>query len=908
MKMIALFVWILIFPFCAVYAQTQFDFRSVQSGNWNSLSTWEYYNGAAWIPALYAPAASGANQVDILNGHIISVNSSVSVDQTTVHTGAELHILSGNNLTVDDGEDDDLVVNGTLKISGVSTQYATGLKGSGKVIINGVCNWSSGGINNTDFNISAAGILNIIDSSNKMIFGGMIHNAGLILHSAPGGFVYGQNGAVINNLVGGIFQANTDCNIIYYYPWSSYSRYTFNNYGTIVKAGDGAYLEFYRGYVNNYGTIQVQSGFVNLAYYGSGTNSAEIEIAADAGFKIGSNFAWTMEEASSVTGNGTFLIEGTLTASGTEQGTSFAPGITVHLANGGISGNGKLLISGTMNWTDGDIAALDLIIEAGASMNITGTDSRRFAGGGSIQNYGTVSWAAPVGVGSSTFTNHAGATVQFPENVSLWDSGGGSSYSNFHNYGLVWKTGSGTTTSFDHIYLNNYAAVLVEQGTLYIKGSNYNVSGSGASYHVKDVLKVHNGSFATNNVSITLDGPGAQILNQNGVDLLATLATNSASGSLILMNGRNLSNNTNFTNHGLLDLGEQTYSGSGNFTLAANANIVIGSPEGISESGTSGNIQKTGTISYSPEANYTYRSMISQSSGNGLPGLVKTLSVDNPAGLELASDLQVTDALALVDGCLGGAAITLGTSPSANGSLTRQTGYVSARLTRWLAPEDTSILFPLGFGDHYRPVNLEFSTLHTAGGTLSIEFVPGYPGAAGLPLLDDGTVLEHVGRQGVWALSPGNGLEAGIYEIRILAAAYPGINDYSGLHLLRRSDMENPWLAPGTHLPTSGSNENPLLGRQGLSGFSEYGIGSDYLNFQYLAPPQNLAVTIAGQNVHLSWDIHTGASSFRIYSSLDPCAEFPGDWYLEDDNVENNFWSDPSPAASTKFFIVTAAN
>jgi hypothetical protein len=31
------------------------DYRSITSGNWNSLTTWERYNGAAWVAPAVTP-------------------------------------------------------------------------------------------------------------------------------------------------------------------------------------------------------------------------------------------------------------------------------------------------------------------------------------------------------------------------------------------------------------------------------------------------------------------------------------------------------------------------------------------------------------------------------------------------------------------------------------------------------------------------------------------------------------------------------------------------------------------------------------------------------------------------------------------------------------------------------------
>lgn len=45
-----------------VNAQQVGDFRSISSGNWTTVSTWQTYNGTAWAAAIYYPGQiSGTN-------------------------------------------------------------------------------------------------------------------------------------------------------------------------------------------------------------------------------------------------------------------------------------------------------------------------------------------------------------------------------------------------------------------------------------------------------------------------------------------------------------------------------------------------------------------------------------------------------------------------------------------------------------------------------------------------------------------------------------------------------------------------------------------------------------------------------------------------------------------------------
>ena len=106
----------------AMIAQNTGDFRSYQSGNWSAASTWNYYDGANWVnPAPNFPTSSDG-AVEILSGHTINLDTSISVDQTTIDAGGSVIVGVNKTLTVADGADSvDLVVNGTFNNFGTLT-------------------------------------------------------------------------------------------------------------------------------------------------------------------------------------------------------------------------------------------------------------------------------------------------------------------------------------------------------------------------------------------------------------------------------------------------------------------------------------------------------------------------------------------------------------------------------------------------------------------------------------------------------------------------------------------------------------------------------------------------------------------------------------------------------------------
>lgn len=111
---------------------------------------------------------------------------------------------------------------------------------------------------------------------------------------------------------------------------------------------------------------------------------------------------------------------------------------------------------------------------------------------------------------------------------------------------------------------------------------------------------------------------------------------------------------------GYLNLGNNIISGAGTFTLANEGAIGIGSADGITTVGATGNIQTT-TRNYNPSshnnAHFIYNGTGAQVTGDGFPLTVKTLNIDKPSGALTITGtspipLYVTDSLFFNSGTL----------------------------------------------------------------------------------------------------------------------------------------------------------------------------------------------------------------------------------------------------------------
>jgi len=74
-----------------------------------------------------------------------------------------------------------------------------------------------------------------------------------------------------------------------------------------------------------------------------------------------------------------------------------------------------------------------------------------------------------------------------------------------------------------------------------------------------------------------------------------------------------------------------------------------------------------------------------------------------------------------------------------------------------------------------------------------------------------------------------------------------------------------------------------------------------------IAPPSNITIQISGRsNVNLSWDAVIGATSYTVYSTIDPNND-PATWTLEQSGITEINWSEPASGIK-KFYYVKAVN
>jgi hypothetical protein len=103
----------------AASAQDTGDYRSVGSGDWDTVGTWEYWDGDSWETPGSAPSAStyvtiqAGDQVDIA-----AEDSNALADHITVESTGTLNVEAGRTLTVDGSDNSVSSVDGTINLEG----------------------------------------------------------------------------------------------------------------------------------------------------------------------------------------------------------------------------------------------------------------------------------------------------------------------------------------------------------------------------------------------------------------------------------------------------------------------------------------------------------------------------------------------------------------------------------------------------------------------------------------------------------------------------------------------------------------------------------------------------------------------------------------------------------------------
>lgn len=258
-----------------VTAQTTGDFRSRQTGNWNSSSTWQIYNGSTWVNASSYPGQSaGTPAVDIQNGHVVTVTAAVpnTISSLNINGGTSDSYLSFNS-------------SGSLTVTG-QTYLNSNSNNDEKSVLVDAGTFNTGSVNaNSNGNTRDAYIR--ISTGTVTVSGNISLNSTelqtYILFTGSGTLYVGGSisGGTITSTTGGGTAAPTSGTVTYNGTASqaigSYSYYglTVNNSAGVTTGSDitvSGILTMTSGNINtSTNTLILSNSSVTALSYSSGT-------------------------------------------------------------------------------------------------------------------------------------------------------------------------------------------------------------------------------------------------------------------------------------------------------------------------------------------------------------------------------------------------------------------------------------------------------------------------------------------------------------------------------------------------------------------------------------------------------------------------------------------------------------
>lgn len=211
-------------------------YRSVTSGNWNSISTWEKTtdDGNTWLPSNTTP---GFGKTTIRNGNLVTVTANVDVNEIVIDSGGTISINPGIIFTVNHDIQNSIEftisLGGTINGAGIMQT-----KGNVDINIRNGSNFNAALKVNT-----GTAIANDLGSPFiGNIFGTVTVDNGAVLTAGTGGYSFKAHNTVTNNgTIGGLADATFIMKNSTLINNNLISAYNFRIDTTVTISGTGAY-------------------------------------------------------------------------------------------------------------------------------------------------------------------------------------------------------------------------------------------------------------------------------------------------------------------------------------------------------------------------------------------------------------------------------------------------------------------------------------------------------------------------------------------------------------------------------------------------------------------------------------------------------------------------------------------
>lgn len=625
---------------------------------------------------------NGAAQLRIINGHVKMTATSSGSNNFSSNGLAIVDITNGSFTAGTVSEDLDIDAKGTFNLgNGTLTIYGDFEHPDATDTFNG-----ESGIMLVYGNAEFDGVFNV-DNANITIEGNTT-----VLDTYNGddgatnfnGTVSVQSGGVVNLNTGTLNFAD-DTNI------GNSGTVNFGS-GTVnimadVNVSSGGYFNVQDGDVyvtgsanfTSNGNMSVDTGSITIggsASLSSGgvidLNSGNLNIGGDASFTAGGQ---VNAGSSTITLEGDFTINNNSNFS-PDSGTVVFSGDSTQTVNAGsdVAFHNVVVDSGAVFNTDGGSENTvtiegDLTVNDGGGVVVGDDDQLDIQGEVGGGGAGNVQSPAPFAV-SALATDTLTVVVTF--NKSMVES----EAENITNY-AVKKISDATTLTISSITLNtggDSTQVTIIFTTPFSKDVEYEITinnihsndgGQLSTNHKKKFTKfgpvtfysITSGNWAVNSTwsRVSHSGPAATknpgslnnatvIVGDGDVVTIASTTSIASQTAVEVKTGSTL----RLGSGGTLTTGTKTITGAGTFEVTTGT-LKIGSPDGISASGATGNIQTT-TRTFSSSGKYHYTGTSAQITGTGLPSTLSSLTINNSNGVTINSNLTVSGILYLTSG------------------------------------------------------------------------------------------------------------------------------------------------------------------------------------------------------------------------------------------------------------------
>jgi hypothetical protein len=380
--------FLLFIPAGNFFAQVATDYRSVGTGNWNAVGTWQTYNGTGWVAAGVTPTAANANVITITAGNIVTINLVLSIDQVVVN--GKLRTGTTQALTIANGAGVDLVINGTF-VDSLTTAVIT---------------W------NGTWQFGAAGTLLKVSGSSSNNWQSSYSGGAATMPATANWIVRKINGQnPVLSTVGA------------FYP-----NLTIENKHATVTNYFGATFSGSTGFATVLGNLDIGGTGTNaVTVINTNTNASSMLVYGNVTLRSGSsygNFGTGIEIRGNLTVSGTFdydINDGRkIIFSGTNNQTISGTGYfavydwTLNKSSGTVTLNRAVTVDNVLTMTGGILYTTTLnILSIPGYGSISGGSNTSFVSG-PVQYLGVAAFTFPVGKGSDYQPLSIGANTGSP--------------------------------------------------------------------------------------------------------------------------------------------------------------------------------------------------------------------------------------------------------------------------------------------------------------------------------------------------------------------------------------------------------------------------------------------------------------------------------------------------------------